>query len=199
MRPAATLRGPTSIRLIRRSRVRATVAISTTITHRRSIRFRFLSRAWSQAAPSAAVRTCRIRLRSRRSNAWTDSFLNIQCYDTLKVNAVLNQIHGKTHDGLHPAPVPTIFGMNFQAVSVGQKLIEKSLTPTVKGGYLDSQGTPSPALLGEIQFVDASIGKMVSALKSAGCTTPPFWSSPPSMARARSIRPATRGSRQTDR
>ncbi len=102
------------------------------------------------------------------SNAWTDSFLNIQCYDTLKVNAVLNQIRRKTHDGLHPAPVPTIFGMNFQAVSVGQKLIEKSLTPTVKGGYLDSQGTPSPALLGEIQFVDASIGKMVSALRSAG-------------------------------
>lgn len=102
------------------------------------------------------------------SNAWTDSFLNIQCYDTLKVDAVLNQIGRKTHDGLHHAPVPTIFGMNFQAVSVGQKLIEKSLTPKVTGGYLDSQGTPSPALLSEIQFVDASIGKMISALKSAG-------------------------------
>ncbi|THD57185.1 MAG: nucleotide pyrophosphatase [Bradyrhizobium sp.] len=102
------------------------------------------------------------------SNAWTDSFLNIQCYDTLKVNAVLNQIGRKTHDGLHPAPVPTIFGMNFQAVSVGQKLIEKSLTPKVTGGYLDSQGTPSPALLSEIQFVDASIGKMISALRSSG-------------------------------
>ncbi len=102
------------------------------------------------------------------SKSWTDSFLNIQCYDTLKVNAVLNEIGRKTHDGLHPAPVPTIFGMNFQAVSIGQKLIEKSLTPTVKGGYLDSRGTPSPALLSEIQFVDASIGKMVSALRSAG-------------------------------
>lgn len=102
------------------------------------------------------------------SNAWTDSFLNIQCYDTLKVNAVLNQIGRKTRDGLHPAPVPTIFGMNFQAVSVGQKLIEKSLTPKVTGGYLDSQGTPSPALLSEIQFVDASIGKMISALRSSG-------------------------------
>ena len=56
--------------------------------------------------------------------SWTDSFLNIQCYDTLKVNAILNEINGKTHDGLHNAPVPNIFGMNFQAVSVGQKLIE---------------------------------------------------------------------------
>jgi hypothetical protein len=33
------------------------------------------------------------------SNAWTDSFQKIQCYDTLKVNAILNEINGKTHDG----------------------------------------------------------------------------------------------------
>jgi Type I phosphodiesterase / nucleotide pyrophosphatase len=101
------------------------------------------------------------------SNAWTDSFQNIQCYDTLKVNAILNQINGRTHNnGIAPAPVPTIFGMNFQAVSVGEKLIEKTLSLT--GGYLDSIGTPTPALLSEIQFVDSSIGQMISALKSAG-------------------------------
>jgi hypothetical protein len=100
------------------------------------------------------------------SNAWTDSFQNIQCYDTLKVNAILNEINGKTHDGAHAAPRPTLFGMNFQAVSVGQKLIEKSLHLT--GGYQDAQGTPTPSLLSEIEFVDASIGKMISALKSNG-------------------------------
>ena len=99
------------------------------------------------------------------SNAWTDSFQNIQCYDTLKVNAILNEISGKTHNGTGTAPVPAVFGMNFQAVSVGEKLIEKSLSPTVTGGYLDAQGAPSEALLGEIAFVDASIGKMVGALK----------------------------------
>jgi arylsulfatase A-like enzyme len=55
--------------------------------------------------------------------------------------------------------------MNFQVVSVGQKLIEKNVAT---GGYLDAMGTPSPELLGEIQFVDASIGEMVSALKSEG-------------------------------
>src|SRR3984957_15374509 len=31
--------------------------------------------------------------------AWTNSFQNIQCYDTLKVNAVLNWIDGKNHLG----------------------------------------------------------------------------------------------------
>ncbi len=100
------------------------------------------------------------------SNAWTDSFQNIQCYDSLKVNAILNEIGRKTHNGAAPAPVPMLFGMNFQSVSVGEKLIEKSLS--LKGGYLDSEGTPSASLLSEIQFVDYSIGQMVAALKSSG-------------------------------
>lgn len=100
------------------------------------------------------------------SNSWTDSFQNIQCYDSLKVQAILNEINGSTHDGKSSAPVPTLFGMNFQAVSVGEKLIEKSVGET--GGYLDAQGTPTAALLGEIEYVDASIGKMIDALRSAG-------------------------------
>jgi hypothetical protein len=100
------------------------------------------------------------------SNAWTDSFQNIQCYDTLKVNAILNEINGKTHNGSHSAPTPEVFGMNFQAVSVGQKLIEK--TVAVTGGYEDAQGTPTAALLSEIEFADASIAKMVAAFKSRG-------------------------------
>ena len=102
------------------------------------------------------------------SNAWTDSFQNIQCYDTLKVNAILNEIDGKRHNGAASAPVPAVFGMNFQAVSVGQKLIEKTLSPTVVGGYLDAQGTPTESLLHEIEFVDLSIGRMMGALKSKG-------------------------------
>src|SRR5579883_1760035 len=85
------------------------------------------------------------------NTAWTNSFENIQCYDTLKVDAVLNWIDGKTHlgGGMLKA-VPNIFGMNFQAVSVGQKLIEaQSNGLTITGGYLDAGGTPSAALLDE--------------------------------------------------
>jgi hypothetical protein len=99
------------------------------------------------------------------SNAWTDSFQNIQCYDSLKVQAILNEIDGKDHSGSYHRPVPNLFGMNFQVVSVGQKLIEKSLPTTVTGGYLDNIGTPSAALLSEIEFADSSIGKMVAGLK----------------------------------
>ncbi len=97
--------------------------------------------------------------------AWTDSFKNIQCYDTLKVNAILNEIKGKNHNGSADEPVPAIFGMNFQAVSVGQKLIEKGVAT---GGYQDAAGTPTPSLVKEIQYVDASIGEMISELKSRG-------------------------------
>jgi len=95
---------------------------------------------------------------------WTGSFQNIQCYDTLKVNAILNQIDGKNHNG-KAAKVPTIFGMNFQAVSIGEKLVLKS-GPV--GGYLDAAATPAPAMLSEIQFVDESIGKMAKELQAQG-------------------------------
>ena len=100
------------------------------------------------------------------SDDWTTSFQNIRCYDSLKVQATINQINGKTHDGIGPVPVPTLFGMNFQAVSVGEKLVEYHPNPSspIVGGYSDALGTPSGELLSEIEFVDASIGKILAAL-----------------------------------
>jgi len=104
-------------------------------------------------------------------SAWTNGFQNIKCYDTLKVNAVLNQIDGYNHNRSKKTKVPAIFGMNFQAVSVGQKLIQKD--PTTKavvatGGYLDSTGTPTAPLLSDIQFTDKAIGAWVHELKKEG-------------------------------
>jgi len=94
---------------------------------------------------------------------WTTSFQNIRCYDSLHVRAALNQIDGKTHDGSAGAPVPSVFGFNFQSVSVGQKLVEKVINQT--GGYKDALGRPSDGLLSEIKFVDRSIGQLVAELK----------------------------------
>jgi len=104
---------------------------------------------------------------------YTGSFQNIQCYDSLKVQAILNQIDRKTHNGSASAPVPNIFGMNFQAVSVGQKLVYQdamTVAPgySIRGGYLDGIGTPSPSLLKEIEFADNSIGLMTAELRSRG-------------------------------
>lgn len=94
---------------------------------------------------------------------WTVSFQNIQCYDKLHVQAIVNEIRGRNHDGSQITQVPTLFGANFQSVSVGQKLVEKSIS--TNGGYVDAEGTPTPSLLSEIEFIDDSIGQFVSELK----------------------------------
>lgn len=62
---------------------------------------------------------------------YTDCIPSQEAYDDVKVQAVLNWIDGKRSDG-SPWPrgeddeaeggAPAIFGMNFQAVSVGEKL-----------------------------------------------------------------------------
>jgi len=106
-------------------------------------------------------------------NDWTTDFDAIKCYDQLKVNAVVNWINGKNHLGTSKAPVPVILGMNFQAVSVGEKLVTPAALPAARtdsnsGGYEDAQGTPRPLMMKEIVFVDAAIGQMVSALKHEG-------------------------------
>jgi hypothetical protein len=115
-----------------------------------------------QTAEGASCAT--IRDPTADLSSWTNSFLNIQCYDALKVRALLNEIAGKTHMGA-PAQVPAIFGMNFQAVYIGESLDE----PTVgAGGYQNAAALPSAELLKEIEFVDNSIGDIVQALKVAG-------------------------------
>lgn len=103
-------------------------------------------------------------------NDWTTGFDAIKCYDQLKVNAVVNEINGKNHLGTSKAPVPVILGMNFQAVSVGQKLITPAAPPDGRddvnsGGYKDAAGTPRPIMMNQIVFVDAAIGQMVAALQ----------------------------------
>jgi hypothetical protein len=98
------------------------------------------------------------------ASAWNSSFANIQCYDAIKVYALLNQIAGKTHSGA-PAVVPAVFGMNFQSVYVGESVNEP---PVGTGGYKNAAALPSAELLKEIEYVDTAIGEIVSALQAAG-------------------------------
>jgi len=98
------------------------------------------------------------------SSAWNASFENIQCYDAIKVYALLNEIAGKTHSG-KPAMVPAIFGMNFQSVYVGQSVNEAGVAT---GGYKNAAAAPGTELLGEIEYVDTAIGEIVGALKANG-------------------------------
>jgi hypothetical protein len=122
----------------------------------------------SNAVPLPGVTTSQgiscAKVRDASGGAWNSSFANIQCYDALKVNALLNQIAGKTHRGA-PAVIPALFGMNFQAVYIGQSVAEAGVG---NGGYQNAAALPSPRLAQEIEFVDASIGDIVGGLKKAG-------------------------------
>jgi hypothetical protein len=93
---------------------------------------------------------------------FTSSFDGVRFYDGIKVWGVINEIKGHDHTGgMNKLPKPlAILGMNFQAVSVGQKLKD--------GGYADATGTPTANLAGQIAFVDTSIGQMISALTNQG-------------------------------
>jgi hypothetical protein len=96
------------------------------------------------------------------SGDFTSRIDAVEWYDGIKVRATLNQINRLDHTGTSPRGTPVLFGMNFQAVSVGQKL--------ACCGYTDPAATPSAGLLDAIKFVDRSIGQMIDALKSRGIT-----------------------------
>jgi acid phosphatase len=91
----------------------------------------------------------------------TNNVLLTERYDDLKVQAILNEIQGKTAQGNDFAPVPNLFGMNFQAVSVAQKY--------AFGGVVqlpDGETAPSQILQAAIKHTDASLGMMASALQN---------------------------------
>jgi arylsulfatase A-like enzyme len=60
--------------------------------------------------------------------------------------------------------------MNFQSVSVGQKLAVSGPTdpPGLIGGYLDANATPNNAMVLQLAYVDTAIGQMVTELKNQG-------------------------------
>jgi len=94
------------------------------------------------------------------SKQWTDDVNFVTVYDGLKVQAIINEIQGWDHGRKNKVGTPTIFGMNFQAVSVGQKL--------TADGYDNAAGKPSPGLAAALDFVDASLGRFVEALEHEG-------------------------------
>ena len=92
-------------------------------------------------------------------DGWTTSFANIRCYDSLHVQAVINQIDGFNHDRTAHVGVPALFGTNFQAVSVGEKLKIDPVTAQ-SGGYEDVLGKPTAGLAEQLDFIDQSLGPM---------------------------------------
>jgi len=115
------------------------------------------------------------------NNNGFDATVSVVCTvqnDFLKVQAILNEIHGLNHDGTAHAGVPEVFGMNFQAVSVGQKLAKDNSDGSCTsdtgalngqpGGYLDGAGTPTAVLEYGLDKTDQALGMMIQALRDQG-------------------------------
>jgi hypothetical protein len=112
------------------------------------------------------------------NNNGFDATVSVVCTaanDQLKVNAILNEIKGLRHDGTPGPGVPAVFGMNFQAVSVGQKLQKDNRDGSCttdaqftgqQGGYLNGSGTPSAVLAYGLQKTDEALASFIKALKA---------------------------------
>lgn len=104
-------------------------------------------------------------------------------YDGYKVQAILNEIDGLDHSGRAKVGTPAIFGMNFQAVSVAQKIRSTPanlIGPDAGGNYTTSAPqaggyqwvngrlVPGPVLSSALDYVDAQLGSMVSQIRKDG-------------------------------
>src|SRR5262249_39626898 len=100
-------------------------------------------------------------------------------YDGYKVQAVVNELNGYDHSGHSKVGVPAILGMNFQAVSVAEKVDSAgtltknpdgsyTVGPKELAGYLPGTTTPGPLLSGALDFVNAQLERMVDTIHESG-------------------------------
>jgi hypothetical protein len=111
---------------------------------------------------------------------WAHDDAATKQYDGYKVQAVINEIKGFDHSGQNRVSTPAILGMNFQTVSVAQKLDSPgrlsgpdangnyTLGPIEMGGYFPGTSIPGPLLQGALDSVDNQLRQMVRAIHAQG-------------------------------
>jgi hypothetical protein len=102
---------------------------------------------------------------------WTDDNAATRQYDSYKVEAVINEIDGYDHSRTTKVGVPAIFGMNFQTVSTGEKLLQSQAAiggPMLAGGYLPGTRTPGPLLSSSLDYVNAQLTAMAQQIQAQG-------------------------------
>ena len=110
---------------------------------------------------------------------WAHDDAATKQYDGYKVQAVINELNGFDHSGTQQVGVPAILGMNFQTVSVAEKVDSPStLTenpdgtytegPTELAGYYPGRTTPRPLLASAFDYVNAQLQRMVDTIQQDG-------------------------------
>ena len=119
-----------------------------------------------------------------QDNDWAHIDAATKQYDGYKVQGVINELGGFDHRGTTPEPVPAILGMNFQTVSVAEKVdspatmtcsplpVTASSTcttgPTELAGYLPGGTTPGPLLQSAFDYVNGALTQMVQTIQQDG-------------------------------
>ncbi len=93
------------------------------------------------------------------------AYLHTETFDNVHLKNVVNQINGRDSTGTNLVPVPTIFGTNFQTLSVAQKALNVE-----GGGYADTVFTPNKHVAAAITYIDNAIGQMAEALEAKHLT-----------------------------
>ena len=110
---------------------------------------------------------------------WAHDDAATKQYDGYKVQAVVNELDGYDHSGTQEVGVPAILGMNFQTVSVAEKVDSPStLTQNADGsytegpvepaGYYPGTTTPRPLLASALDYVNAQLQRMVDTIHRDG-------------------------------
>jgi hypothetical protein len=111
---------------------------------------------------------------------WAHDDAATKQYDNYKVQAVINELNGFDHSGTQKVGVPAILGMNFQTVSVAEKVDSPStLTlnpdgktytegPTELAGYNPGTTTPRPLLASALDYVNDQLQLMVATIQQDG-------------------------------
>jgi Type I phosphodiesterase / nucleotide pyrophosphatase len=111
---------------------------------------------------------------------WAHDDAATKQYDSYKVQAVINWINGYDHGGTGPkVGTPAIYGMNFQTVSVAEKVDSPgTLTknpdgtytegPTEFAGYYPGGTRPRALLASAFNYVNAQLQRMVDTIQQDG-------------------------------
>jgi hypothetical protein len=110
---------------------------------------------------------------------WAHDDAATKQYDGYKVQAVVNELNGYDHSGTTKVGVPAILGMNFQVVSVAEKVDSPStLTKNADGtyteglpelaGYYPGGTTPRPLLSSAFNYVNDALTRMVATIRADG-------------------------------
>jgi Type I phosphodiesterase / nucleotide pyrophosphatase len=118
-----------------------------------------------------------------QDNDWAHIDAATKQYDGYKVKAVINEINGLDHSGKTKVGAPAIYGMNFQTLSVAQKIRSTPTTligPDAHGNYTtsapepggyqwaDGKLVPGPVVSSALDYVNAQIGRMVADIHKRG-------------------------------